>query len=123
MAEAAARLTVISEKSKPQGDLFYSNQGGVPMNSNLNDDIFKYLNRFCKYHNVDEVKEGRNRFYKQLIAQKKGTPHGVLETICIKLEDFGCTDYEEAISLFPDLKGYEKKTIEDYIIHINASSN
>ena len=84
---------------------------------NMNDEVIKktkqYLDQFTQFKNVDVSKEMRR------IARQ----HGISSDLCIHIQDLGLREYDEAISLFPDLKEYPKEHVEELIEIIKLHSN
>ena len=84
---------------------------------NMNDEVIKktkqYLDQFVQFKNVDVSKEMRR------IARQ----HGISTDLCIHIQDLGLREYDEAISLFPELKEYPKEHVEELIEIIKLHTN
>ena len=57
-----------------------------------------YLQKFCKITDKDKLKE-----LKEITKE-----NGIDIKIAIKIQDFGLTEYEHAVGLFPELTKYDK---------------
>ena len=84
---------------------------------NMNDEVIKktkqYLDQFTQIKNIDVSKEMRR------IARQ----HGIQTDLCIHIQDLGLREYDEAISLFPDLKNYQREHVEELIEIIKLHTN
>ena len=64
----------------------------------MNDEVIRktrqYLHRFVQIKDVDISKKIRD------IAKQHGIPTG----LCVHIMDLGLRDYDEAVSLYPELK-------------------
>ena len=83
---------------------------------NLNDEVLKntkiYLDQFTQFKSVDVAKEMR----------KVAKLHGISTDLCVKIMDLGLRDYDEAVSLYPDLKEYPKEHVEELIEKVKLHS-
>ena len=81
------------------------------MMNNMNDDVIlktkQYLFRFVQFKDVEVSKEIR----------KAAREHQIDTEICIHIQDLGLREYEEAVSLFPELskKNYKREHVEELI--------
>uniref|UniRef100_A0A7S3CMW0 Uncharacterized protein n=1 Tax=Strombidium rassoulzadegani TaxID=1082188 RepID=A0A7S3CMW0_9SPIT len=96
--------------------------GGLDINSGLNpyinyggfnDEAIKktreYLNEFLQIQEITVSKEMRHLVKK----------HGISKTLFIKITDLGLNNYEEAISLFPELKHYDQRLVTELLDKVN----
>ena len=84
---------------------------------NMNDDVIRktkqYLDRFVKFQNVEVSKQMR----------KVAREHAIDTELCIHIQDLGLREYDEAVSLFPELKKYDKEKVEELINIIKLNTN
>ena len=89
----------------------------IGMMLSMNDEVIKktkqYIDRFVQFDSVEVSKEMR-RIAKQ---------HGISTDLCIHIQDLGLREYDEAISLFPDLKEYPREHVEELIEIIKVHTN
>merc|ERR1711924_325070 len=111
MGTEAIYLLTDSQKKKEQEMQNSSMQGhiGMQVDLNQNDDVIRkarqYLKQFCQFEDFQVSKKMRN------IAKK----HSIKTELFIYICDLGLRDYDEAISLFPELKEYEKEHVLELI--------
>ena len=85
----------------------------------VNDEVIRktrqYLQRFVQVKEVDVSKRMRD------IAKQHGIPAG----LCIQIMDLGLRDYDEAVSLYPELKSdrWSKESVQQLIDQIKLNAN
>ena len=82
----------------------------------MNDEVIKkmreYLNDFVQIKDMSVTKTMR----------QIGKQHNIRKTLFVKIMDLGLRDYEEAVSLFPDLKHYEKEHVMELLNQVKNNA-
>ena len=83
--------------------------GGLGMMLNEQEEVVnktqEYLKKFCRITDKNKIKE--------LKAVAKD--NGIHLDYAIKICDLGLTEYDEAVSLYPELDPYEKSKVQDLL--------
>ena len=75
----------------------------------MNDEVIQktrdYINKFVPFKNVVVSSEMR----------KVARDHDIPYELCIRIQDLSLRDYDEALSLYPELKEYPQEYVQELI--------
>ena len=113
MTEAMFLLTEIESKKQQE----IQNAGGLPGIHDVNDEVIRktrqYLQRFVQFKEVETSKRMRE------IAKK----YKISADLCIHIMDLGLREYDEAVSLYPQLKEHNQEHVQELIDVIKLDAN
>ena len=92
-------------KQQAQQNQFGAAASGLGMMLNLNEEVVskthQYLDQFCRIRDTKKMQELRGICKRTEIDLE----------FAIKIADLGLSEYEEAVSLYPELKKFEKEKV------------
>ena len=117
MTEALYLLDVIDKKNKEERQRLEEQGKGYMCPMDLNDDVSiktkEYLQKFCHVKEVAACRQIREIGYKNKIDT----------STTFQILDLGLREYEEVVSLFPELKDKDRKHVQEILDHIKLHSN